>query len=214
MGRRSKFLSLDQKVSAKRESDLRYIHSPRGKTVRAAYRQSSQRRKQRKNNTLLDIPSPTERMLTLYAKPFPTHSRLFADALRSPDALDESDLARWKREPPFEEDDDDTDPHSLGYLRFTQSLCEVLHGVRLREQNQRDAELRSESTKNGRGAVELQLHAEVRAMFSTWDRVEKLLGEGFYHPYHQSREHAMLEHYFEWLGRSICHLYYAEFLDD
>ncbi|KAJ7812107.1 hypothetical protein B0H14DRAFT_2606058 [Mycena olivaceomarginata] len=32
--------------------------------------------------------------------------------------IDVSDIARWKKLPPFEEDDDRTDPYSDGYLRF------------------------------------------------------------------------------------------------
>ncbi|KAK7000544.1 hypothetical protein R3P38DRAFT_3327863 [Favolaschia claudopus] len=189
MGRRAKYLSLDEKSSAKRESDLKYINSPHGKTVRTTYRESSQRRKQSRskyeNKTLLQLPPPIKTMLELYAKPLPTGSHLYKEALGSAVALDESDLARWKREPPFEQDDDRMDPHSLGH-----------------------------SLTRGRDDVLLLLREEVWEMLKSWERVQKILHEGFYHPNHQPREYSMLEHYLQWLARTICHLYYHSFLDE
>ncbi|KAK7043473.1 hypothetical protein R3P38DRAFT_3177893 [Favolaschia claudopus] len=160
------------------------------------------------------LPLPTDEMIKLYNKPLPTDSRLFADALRSPDVLDESDLGRWKKEPPFVEDEDTTDPYSDVYLRFTKSLVDVLHGVRLREQRERDAELRAELMRRGRDSVLQQLRGEVLGMFERWERVQKLVDDGFYHPYHQSREHTMLQHYIQWLGRTTCHLHNHHFLDE
>ncbi|KAK7027619.1 hypothetical protein R3P38DRAFT_2526712, partial [Favolaschia claudopus] len=226
MGRRVKYFSLDQKTSAKRTSDLKYIHSPHGNQVRSTYRQTRQRRKQRKgpesslvNSSLNEtsqmplLPLPTDEMIKLYNEPLPTDSRLFADALRSPDVLDESDLGRWKKEPPFEEDEDTTDPYSDGYLRFTKSLVDVLHGVRLREQREHDAELREEMLGRGRDGVLQRLRKRIFKLLEMWERVQKLLGEGLYHPFHQSREHTMLYHFVQWLGRTICHLYYHKFLD-
>ncbi|KAK7055733.1 hypothetical protein R3P38DRAFT_3170405 [Favolaschia claudopus] len=212
MGRRAKYLSLEEKALAQREHDLNYSRSVHGKPMRSAYREYAHRRKQRKIPQATPLlPSPTPRQLRLYLSPLPTHSPLFAEALRSPDALDESDLARWKKEPPFEKDDDPTDPHSSQYLKFTRSLIEVLHGVRLREENQRDAQLRKELQGGGRKHVLLQLEEEVLEKCGVWRRVEELEKGGFYHPDHQSREFAMLEHYLQWLGRSICYLYYLKF---
>ncbi|KAK6992440.1 hypothetical protein R3P38DRAFT_3225835 [Favolaschia claudopus] len=147
-------------------------------------------------------------MLEMYHLPLPTHSELFAEALRSPDTVDESDLARWKNEPPFEEDEDSSDPDSAAYLRFTNSLVDVLHGVRLREQNRRDAELREEIQSNGREHLFRRLQQDVLKKRAAWCRVEEIERTGIYHPSHQPREFAMLKHYIQWLGRSICHLYY------
>jgi hypothetical protein len=33
-----------------------------------------------------------------------------------------------------------------------------------------------------------------------------------YHPFHQSREHLMLQHYIQWQACTIYHLYHLEFL--
>ncbi|KAK6987580.1 hypothetical protein R3P38DRAFT_2805772 [Favolaschia claudopus] len=221
MGRQPKYFSLDERKAGKRATDRRYIHSTHGKTVRSAYQQSSHRRKQRARRATtpppdtpdtLPLPPLSPSILESSRRPLPTDARLFAEALRSEDALDESDLGRWKREPPFEEDDDPTDPHSDSYLRFTKSLEEVLHGVRLRDQNQRDATLREGFMREGQDRMVVKLRDEVLGMLESWERVQKLKSEGFYHIYHQSREYAMLEHYIHWLGRSICHLYHLKFL--
>ncbi|KAJ7218244.1 hypothetical protein B0H12DRAFT_1241657 [Mycena haematopus] len=218
MGRRAKHLSLAQQLSANRERSLKYSRSPQGKSARAASRRPQHRRKGGQHSpppsgTLPELPPPTERMLELCNEPLPVGAQLFKQALSSPDALDESDLARWKKEPPFVEDEDTTDPYSSSYMAFNKSLVEVLHGVRLREQNARDIQLREDVSTKGRGVVIHELQQEVAEMWNHWERVERLLGERKYHPYHQSREHAMLEHYLQWLARTIYHLYYLKFLE-
>ncbi|KAK7013302.1 hypothetical protein R3P38DRAFT_3322760 [Favolaschia claudopus] len=220
MGRRRKYYSLDEKASAQRQSNLRYSQSAHGKIALSTYRASTHLRKQRRiaptkplPDTLPLVPLPTPRQLELYHSPLPTHSHLFSEALRSPDALDESGLALWNTEPPFEKDLDATDPYSAPYVRFTESLTEALHGVRLREQKQLDAELREELLSQGSETVLQRLQHDVLRMSQAWRRVEKLEREGLYHPFHQSREYTMLQHYLHWLGRSICHLYYLEFAE-
>ncbi|KAJ7923200.1 hypothetical protein B0H13DRAFT_1865152 [Mycena leptocephala] len=178
MGRRAKHLSLAQQASASRESSLK------GRIARAASRRPAQRRKvpPAPLGTLHDlpvlstpIPKPTARMLELYDQALPHGAPLFEDALRSPDALDESDLTRWKEDPPFVEDDDTTDPYSPAYLAFTKLLAEVLHGVRLREQNTRDVELREVVRTKGREFVTRTLQPEICEMWTKWARAEKML---------------------------------------
>ncbi|KAJ7239175.1 hypothetical protein B0H12DRAFT_1237627 [Mycena haematopus] len=218
MGRRAKHLSLAQRLSANRESSLKYSRSPQGQSARAASRRPQHRRKGGKaspppSGTLPELPPPTERMLELHNEPLPLDAQLFKQALSSPEALDESDLARWKKEPPFVEDEDTSNPYSSSYLAFNKSLVEVLHGVRLREQNVWDIQLREDVSTKGRGFVIHGLQQEVAEMWKRWERVEQLLDERKYHPYHQSREYAMLEHYIQWLARTIYHLYYLKFLE-
>ncbi|KAJ7828173.1 hypothetical protein B0H13DRAFT_2373348 [Mycena leptocephala] len=218
MGRRAKHHTLAQQASASRESSLKYVQSPKGKITRAASRRPAHRRKvpSARPGTIPDLPAlsaPTARMLELYNQPLPHSAQLFKAALRSPDALDESDLGRWKEEPPFVEDDDTTDPYSPAYLAFTKSLAEVMHGARLREQNRQDIELRETVRTKGRGFVMRTLQPEIREMWMRWERAERLLSERKYNPYHQSREHTMLEHYIQWLARTICHLSDLKFLE-
>ncbi|KAJ7764551.1 hypothetical protein DFH07DRAFT_770410 [Mycena maculata] len=215
MGRSAKHLSLAEKASANRESTSKYSRSPQGQTTRAASRRPAHRRKcpLPPPRTLSNLPTPTPRMLELSNQALPFGSPLFKQALRSADALDESDLPRWKEAPPFVEDDDAMDPYSAGYLAFTKSLAEVLHGVRLRDQNARDIELRMGVSTKGLALVMHGLQEEVAKMWVRWERAEELLSESKYHPYHQSREHTMLLHHVQWLARTICHLYYLKFLE-
>ncbi|KAK7064631.1 hypothetical protein R3P38DRAFT_3165655 [Favolaschia claudopus] len=219
MGRRQKYRSLDEKASAQRQSNLKYSQSAHGKIVLSAYRASTHLRKHRKippikplPDTLPLVPLPTPRQLELYQSPLPTHSHLFNEALRSPNTLDESELARWKMEPPFEEDSDAADLYSAPYSRFTDSLTEVLHGVRLREQKQQEAELREMLLSQGQEEMLQRLRHDVLKMSQVWRRVERLENQGLYHPYHQPRQYTMLQHYLHWLARSICNLYYLKFL--
>ncbi|KAJ7794791.1 hypothetical protein B0H14DRAFT_2621635 [Mycena olivaceomarginata] len=211
---KSQHRTLAQQATASRNSSLKYIRSPHGQNTRAASRRPERRRKGARAppSTLPDVPTPTQRMVELYRQALPSDEPLFKEALRSPDAVDESDLARWKEEPPFVEDEDATDPYSAAYLSFTKSLAAVLHGVRLREQNAEDIQLREAVYTKGRGVVMHQLQQTVTTLWSRWARVETLLGEGKYHPYHQSREYTMLEHYVQWLARTIFHLTYLKFL--
>ncbi|KAJ7924774.1 hypothetical protein B0H13DRAFT_1863640 [Mycena leptocephala] len=162
MGRRAKHLSLAQQASASRESSLK------GRIARAASRRPAQRRKvpPAPLGTLHDlpvlstpIPTPTARMLELYDQALPHGVPLFEDALRSPDALDESDLMQWKEDPPFVEDDDTTDPYSPAYLAFTKLLAEVLHVVHTK----------------GREFVTRTLQPEICEMWTKWARAEKML---------------------------------------
>ncbi|KAJ7235175.1 hypothetical protein B0H12DRAFT_1238852 [Mycena haematopus] len=176
--------------------------------ARAASRRPEHRRKGplRPPNTLPQLPTPTARMVELSNQALPIGSRLFEEALRSSDAVDESDLGRWKAAPPFVEDDDTMDPYSAGYLAFTKSLADVLHGVRLREQNEKDSELRQAVLTKGRDLVIRGLQDEVAETWICWGKADELLGGCKYHPFHHSREHTMLLHHIQWLARTICHL--------
>ncbi|KAJ7083069.1 hypothetical protein B0H15DRAFT_802880 [Mycena belliarum] len=141
--------------------------------------------------------------------PLPEANSLFREALTKPGALDESDLHRWKVEPPFVEDEDTTDPFSERYLRFNQSLAYVLHGVRLREQNEQDTERRLQFSGDGSEAAKFKVCQEIDELLSGWRRVKAL---SIYHPFHHSREYTMQQHYLQWLARTIYHLYHLKFL--
>ncbi|KAJ7825176.1 hypothetical protein B0H13DRAFT_2375078 [Mycena leptocephala] len=121
MGRRAKHLSLAQQASASRENSLKYIQSPNIEVELPvqppAVLHSDAKLDQHlwaPSLTSLSsppIPIPTARMLELYDQALPM-ARDCSKTLRSPDALDESDLMRWKEDPPFVEDDDTADPYS------------------------------------------------------------------------------------------------------
>ncbi|KAJ7142116.1 hypothetical protein C8R43DRAFT_1131103 [Mycena crocata] len=237
MGRRPKYFTSAERASAHHNSDVRYSQTPRyvssvriqvsrrcdggllrsAKTVRAVTQRSrylSEATRKHGLHAPKSIPglAPLPSFIhALCAEPLPEHEPLFQQALASADALDESDLPRWKTEPPFVEDDDNDDPHSDNYTRFTKSLASVLHGVRMREQNVRDA-LRCAAFKaeGWRAGIDA-LRMEVVQLLSDWTRVVDL---DVYHRYHHPREWEMHRHYIQWQARTIYHLYHLKFLDE
>ncbi|KAJ7706757.1 hypothetical protein B0H17DRAFT_1125595 [Mycena rosella] len=223
MGRRAKHLTSAEQASANRERVQKYSSTPSGKAARALARRtryiSHTTRKESKHPRDIPLPFPTSilglpplgiEIEQMYTIPLPEAHHFFRDALTKPGSLEESDLHRWKAEPPFFEDEDMTDPYSTNYLRFTDSLASVLHGVRLREQNKRDIERRVEFYRDGRPAALVRLRTEVADLLSGWERVKAL---DIYHEYHNSREHTMHQHYLQWQARTIYHLYHLKFLD-
>ncbi|KAJ7251182.1 hypothetical protein B0H12DRAFT_1234251 [Mycena haematopus] len=221
MGRRAIHLTQSAKATAKREQVKKYSQTAHGQATRADARKPAHHRKGKHTTegpaecplSIPGLPTPTVDIQERYNTPLPDQEPLFQAALSSADALDESDLARWKKEPPFVEDEDTTDPYSSDYFAFTKSLVNVLHGVRLREQKIRDAQRRVEFLEEGWKVAMGELREEVRILLERWAIVTRLAREQFYHPYHNSREHAMLEHYLQWLGRTIYSLYYLKFLE-
>ncbi|KAJ7168056.1 hypothetical protein B0H12DRAFT_1083354 [Mycena haematopus] len=110
-----------------------------GKETRAASKHLQQRRKVAQApppNAVRCIPGLPNDI------PLPEDDPLYKAALSGAAWLDTSDLGRWKKAPPFEEDDDTSDPYSEAYLRFNKNLAAVLHGDRMRAQNECDAQRR------------------------------------------------------------------------
>ncbi|KAJ7327483.1 hypothetical protein DFH08DRAFT_816335 [Mycena albidolilacea] len=150
MGRCTRHLTADAKASARRQSDLLYSHSPHGKFVRATSRQLKQHRKVTQTpptDSLDHIPGLkplSPELVALNELPLPESNPLFQAVLTAASWIDVLDLPRWKKQPPFEEDDDHTDPYSAQYLRYSENIAVVLHGDRMRAQNEQDVQRRTE----------------------------------------------------------------------
>ncbi|KAJ7769732.1 hypothetical protein B0H14DRAFT_2632698 [Mycena olivaceomarginata] len=146
MGRRARHLTADAKASARRQSDLLYSQSPHGKLVRATSRRLKQRRKVAQTplktslNHIPGLPPLSSELVALNELPLPESNPLFQAALTAASWIDVSDIGRWKKQPPFEEDDDRTDPYSAPYFRYSENIAVVLHGDRMRAQNERDVQ--------------------------------------------------------------------------
>ena len=153
-------------------------------------------------------PLPRE-VHRLYHLSLPESEPLFRDALVGASYLDLSDIHRWMERPPFVEDDDTTDPYSNDYHLFTQSLGFVLDGVRMRQQNEADRQRRLDFNAHGWTACMGGLREEVQRLLREFEELDR----DIYHPYHASREHAMLQHYARWQARTIYHLYYLRFME-
>ncbi|KAJ6581868.1 hypothetical protein B0H19DRAFT_1252030 [Mycena capillaripes] len=215
MGRHAKYLTTASKASAKRTNNLRYSESPNGQVVRAA----SRRAQWLSRTTRDELPSPPRciphlprlpgRVHTLYHLPLPEAEKLYRDALGGASYLDLSDISRWMRAPPFVEDDDPTDPHSADYHNFTRSLGFVLDGVHMRAQQESDRLRRRDFDTRGWAVCMADLRAEVQQLLEEFEELDLEI----YHPYHASREHAMLQHYTRGQARTIYHLYFLKFLD-
>ncbi|KAJ7769260.1 hypothetical protein B0H14DRAFT_3433954 [Mycena olivaceomarginata] len=215
MGRSPKHFSVEEKRAANHQSVMKYRQSPRGQTMLSTQRATLRRRKGPKapppppRSLGIQLPPLSERIEALQRVPLPEDHKLFREALLKPQSLDLSDIERWKAEPPFEEDDDTCDPYSAAYCNYTHALGLVLHGTRLREQNERDAQRRAEFEGGGTEDVMNKLREEIGALLDALERVSSSAG---YHPFHASREHAMQEHWLQWQARSIYHLYHLNFL--
>ncbi|KAJ7607474.1 hypothetical protein FB45DRAFT_866398 [Roridomyces roridus] len=216
MGRRAVHLTQEEKRAAVKENGRIWSHKPGQKQARAAAKHSLRRRqggetlaRHRVPTTLLSIPAPPIEIRMLAETPLPTHEPHFQAALSSATQFDEEGLAFWKREPPFAEEDDTTDPYSDDYLRFTAKLVSIMHGIRAREERERAVELRNEFMAGQAREMLQTLATEVTESLLIWNRVRLL----HYDSYHQSREHAMHLHYMQWLARTICTLYFLRCLN-
>jgi hypothetical protein len=110
-------------------------------------------------------------------------------------------------EPPFADDDDDMDPHSLQYITFTNNMRIALHGLRLRQEQADDARRRAAFATGWEEGKAVQ-QEELRELQLRWTRAMALPA----YP-SDSRKYAMWIHYSNWLARTIYRLYHLQFLD-
>ncbi|KAJ6522074.1 hypothetical protein DFH09DRAFT_1097328 [Mycena vulgaris] len=196
----ARHLTTAEGALANRDSVLKYSGTSGRKTTRAAadharyLSQSTRRESKHPSNSLfplalsvLCLPPLDLEINWLYHTSLPESHPLFREALAKPDALDESDLHRWKAEPPFEEDNDASDPDSdcLPSIHPISCRCSPRPGV-------------------------TALREELETLLLGWERVKAL---NIYHEHHDSREFAMCRHYLQWQARTIYHLYHLKFLD-
>ncbi|KAJ7870028.1 hypothetical protein B0H13DRAFT_2350650 [Mycena leptocephala] len=221
MGRRAKYLTVDEAAAAQRRWTRTYNLGLRGKQVRFAARHARNSRKGASNDfKTSDPPSPPPtrvdaRLAPLDPKiiewgvfPLPDEEELFLDALKGSRGRDFSSLDVWMVEPPFADDDDDDDPQSLQYVGFTHNSQVALHGLRLRQEQADDARLRAAFAAGGVHG-EAARQEELRELQARWTRVMALPA----YPVN-SRKYAMWIHYSNWLARTICRLYHLEFMND
>jgi hypothetical protein len=81
----------------------------------------------------------------------------------------------------------------------------------MRAQNKRDVQRRTEFHAAGAKQAMDRLREEVIELLKGWERVQER-GKDLYHPFHQSREHLMLQHFMQWQARTIYHLFHLRFM--
>ncbi|KAJ6462994.1 hypothetical protein C8R45DRAFT_940653 [Mycena sanguinolenta] len=150
---------------------------PSGKEVRAAAKGRQQRRKVAQVapptsiSHIPGLPPLSSAVQALQEILLPQENPLYQAALSGAAWLDLSDMGRWKKPPPFEEDGDNTDPYSDDYLRFNKNLAAVLHGVRMRTQTERDIQRRTDFHGRGRKHAMDQLRKEVVELSKELERI-------------------------------------------
>ncbi|KAJ7830456.1 hypothetical protein B0H14DRAFT_3715560 [Mycena olivaceomarginata] len=163
MGRYARYLTTDTKASARHQSDLLYSQSPqRLKQLRKV----AQTPPTNSLNHIPGFPLLSLDLVALNKLPLPESNPLFQAALTAASWIDVSDLGRWKKQPPFEQDNDTTDPCSTSYLRYSANIAVVLHGDRMREQNERDVQRRAEFHGAGCKKALERLREEVVGLLS------------------------------------------------
>ncbi|KAJ7827448.1 hypothetical protein B0H13DRAFT_1917608 [Mycena leptocephala] len=221
MGRRAKYLTVDEAAAGHRERTHRYNQGLRGKHARITARPARNSRKSARTNSKTSnppsSPPPTRadvsvgvldpKILEWRVFPLPDDEDLFLDALHGGRGRDFSPLEVWMAEPPFADDGDDRDPQDLWYLSFTRNSQIALHGLRLRQEQADDVQRRAAFA--GGGVEGKAAHQEeLLELQSRWTRVMALPA----YPV-SSRKYAMWIHYSNWLARSIYRLYHLEFLN-
>jgi hypothetical protein len=81
----------------------------------------------------------------------------------------------------------------------------------MRAQNERDVQRRTEFRETGAKHAMDRLREEVIELLKSWERVQEH-GKNLYHPFHQSREHLMLQHFMQWQARTVHHLFHLRFM--
>ncbi|KAJ7091179.1 hypothetical protein C8R44DRAFT_750660 [Mycena epipterygia] len=214
MGRRAKHLTAAEKASASRDIEARYRGTDHAQIVHAASKRATHLGQASRKNGIAPtrciphLPALPATIRALQNLRLPDNEPLFTQALASATALDESELQMWKKGAPFDDDGDYDNPHSAAAHHFTQALSVALHGIRMREQNERDVQRCTEFKTRGWASAMAMLREEVEVLLLEWEAVQNI-----YHEYHQPREFLMQEHYRQWHARTIYHLYYLRFLD-
>lgn len=145
---------------------------------------------------LFSLPSD---LLKQALQPLPEHTYLFQEALASADNLDETDLQQWDLGPPYVHN---TPSDSVTEMRYTERLLEVMHGRRLRQQQEREQERK---VLCGEKSVELReiLELELTAAWEEWK-----VGKEFIVDYEGgAQEMTMAQLWVQWLARTVYYFH-------
>jgi hypothetical protein len=184
----------------------------RGKAARSTQNQVAYRRKHgRRGLTIASInfdssahaipelfsnlPSP---LISLALLPLP-NTYLFQEALRSPDNIDESDLAQWDVDPPYT-----PSPDTPFEAVFTEKLVDVMHGKRLRELQEHEEKRKRKRLGAGSHIdIHNEIWREIGCVLKEWQALAAYL-----ETYRAGwREICMTQHRLQWHARLIHSLY-------
>ncbi|KAJ7834257.1 hypothetical protein B0H14DRAFT_3462210 [Mycena olivaceomarginata] len=177
MGRRAKHLTQTDLALADQQSRRKYEATERAKQLRAAQDAATYRPQARRKEaapSVLNLPPLSSFLKARVREPLPTKSPLYFEALGGfirPNLAGE--LERWRKEPPFALDTSSA-VSSAAYWFRTQDLEAVLHGVRMREQEEKILERQTQLESSGYEAGMEALRAEVVQLLADFERAPKL----------------------------------------
>jgi len=182
-------------------------HSPRllltrfnnsARSVKSAINHVAYRKQHRRQGTAtIHLPKLPLQLLLHASLPLPHTSYFFSEALSSAENLDESDLGRWDLDPPYTLLASDP-PGEV----YTKHLAEVMHGRRLRQQEERDRAWEIQragmSCREQREVIALEL----KTALEQWKWLDSFV------PEYQGgvREVRMAAHLLQWRARTVYHL--------
>jgi hypothetical protein len=180
--------SRQNRCSAQNRALYRTLHRRQGSSTTQALSQK------------LHTPTPLPpRLVSQALFPLPDATAyLFAQALQSPENLDESELGQWDNDLPYLS----ASSHVLdsqSERRFTDKLVEVMHGRRLRQERERNTQLAALPSSERVEAIRKELlSARVH-----WESLDKYLPNYLA----GDRERRMAEHLLHWCARTALRLH-------
>jgi len=127
--------------------------------------------------------------------PLPT-SPLFLEAAQSADALDESDLPRWEKEPPYSYVEPDSTPEEEG---FTRNLVDVMLGRRVRLSNEAKAQRGRRFVNGDHEIIFSELVHVIKEQTVRWMAIYESIGDGM----SRGRNGRMAACWLQWQAHSI-----------
>ncbi|KAH7903391.1 hypothetical protein BJ138DRAFT_1168197 [Hygrophoropsis aurantiaca] len=215
MGRRAKYTTLEEKQAAKRQQQRFYSRSERGKATRKVQNACTYaKRCGRQYASQPSSPSATPQhtaseaasvslpcfpstLIALARAPYPdTH--LFHEALRSADAVDESDLSQWDADPPYHYPVPLDTPAEA---RFTANIVDVMHGRRLRQERCARMDRAKVWGEEGKAQLCAILKDEIIKQFAQWEALEAKINE--LDKSVCERHMVMARHLLQWKARAL-----------
>jgi hypothetical protein len=187
MGRAAKYNTIAERLTAQRQRKALYAYTEqyvppgsqiglvaeksrqcRGRVARSRQNRAAYKKMQgRQGSAPLYIPRQPLGMAT---EPLPS-SYLFREALRSPDALDESGLNHWDNAPPYAppqtKGSDDSD-------QYMANLIDVMHGRRLRQARQWEDSRIACAEAGDVGRVLDSMQADLKEAMRNWKQFMRL----------------------------------------
>ncbi|KAJ7219932.1 hypothetical protein GGX14DRAFT_389350 [Mycena pura] len=211
MGRRQKHLTDEEQAAAKQTASRKYENSSRGKSAREqrdALRRIRRHTRQSPIPCLAPLPAD---VLSWACFSLLETEPIYQEALHA--GFDNSPFMHWTEDPPFLKTNYVDPPYGHDtpeYWEHVRVLESAVHGIQMSDERRCEAHFREKAPEWGPRFSRIYFRLEVKERLERW---EKLWDS--YESHRQANDplrFAMWEHLVGWLARSICRIYYLEFL--